>query len=347
MSQDQISQWYTNLNFTSLYSIFQEVNEAEWALSDYYENMSAEELSNSDFNPDVPVYSEEYKDAVSKGYLRVFTEEDGTENYDLNLRERNMALVLNTQQSVMVGNSLFVYSYDNRKIKEYATLADLPMLKATLVNSEEEDIHVIHYQLSDVEKATASNGRTAHEGWGHEWNFTTGNPQNLDPWVKSSNGKNRMRSWISGNSYLDYAGTTHGQGSKMYCTFNLGVQIQKKNIWGNWKYDTQSVSIYTSWDYNYKYHDEPYHRSNDLPVQDNFPPLRTSPFSFSNGLNNFSPSLHPHVNGYYVSDTYDCGYPVLGICGGFEEAINLTSVYGYVYWRGSYHYYPVQGTYWN
>lgn len=338
MNKAELNDWYSNLGFNSIYQRFQIINDAEWAISDYYEKMSPEELKNSDFNPEKPVISQEYKMALEEDIIREFIDSDGSINYELNLHETGKSYVLNDDFALMVGSTLYKYGIGNRKLLKNAQISDLHKLETASKSNAEDSLFIIYYNLADARKEhlELENARINHSGWGHDWYF----------YSPSSSGYNydgdwKMRGWITGNSYLGYPGTTHGSSDKMYVNFVLGVKIMKKNIWGNYKVKSDLIKFYANWNYKYKLQDINDYNYNDLPDNSSL----DSPYSYQAYLDNDEFNLNPNTNGYYYYPIYNCGD--LGLCGGFEEAVNLTSMYAYLYWHGKYWYFPEQSTYYN
>ncbi|MBV6646198.1 MAG: discoidin domain-containing protein [Cyclobacteriaceae bacterium] len=316
LSPEELKTWGEKRDFISLKQVFNEVLEAEWAISDYFEEMTPGELEAIGGAPAEPITSEVLDHALTRGYLRLVSDPEG-DYFDYNIYEVNLAPVLNVDGFVKIGNDLYQYGLDQKRILEGGSLSDIPKLLAAEFSDADNGIIVINYLAEGG--VAPSNGRVMDDS--HSWTIVSSPNSTLNGTAWWRYGKRRYRAYVQGSSYEE-------DDVRLYCTNVLRAEGQKKNFWGNWKYsELYSNSGNVSWQWVLL---EDGFNVINLPNASSIPPSVTSPFFRENGsgINNAFFNLMPHINGYYSGfpGIHDCG-PCLCLCGDID-AIRVGNVTG-------------------
>lgn len=267
MNLEELNNWYENLNFISLNQIFEEVNNAEMKINDFYEQMTPEELEASDFDPNQPKISEEYQNALKNGIIIEISESDGSKSYELNTLETDLAVLLNAERMVIIDDTLYTYSIDGYSMRS--------------IRSSENTF--ISYKMSD------NNSGRLNDLVYYTWQWSSRNANGWD-----THGRDRYRVWIEGSS--------GNNSSEYYITNILRAQYQWKNIWGNWKYNGSKQFSISSGYFSYWYQDNinnAVHTAYTFPLSSEISPVYESPVNFNNYVNNLTIKLFPHITGYY------------------------------------------------
>ena len=305
MSESEYELFLSSYSITTYKSIFDQVVKAEWGVSDHYEALAAQGQK----VPKEPVLSQEYRDALHQGTIQLIQDDEGG-YFDYNLYEINMASLINTKGLVQIGKKIYQFGPKNKKIIENGDASLIDRLDQ--VEYTQKNVTVVHYF-----KDSNPNGRQFGR---HEWLYANASGNN---WAVYS--KRRFRFYLQGSSYVD---DTYGQ--RLYVTNVLRLEGQKKNFWGNWKYnESYSTNGTVSWQYSFGYDG-----SQNLPFGGQTPPTSSSPFSwqypnasYNYGVNNAYFNLAPHFSGYYsFPPIYDCGDT--GLCGALTDGVRLTNVNG-------------------
>ena len=221
MSEEERRNWEKKNFFVSQLTIFNNIVDAEIQLDAPYENMSAEELKNV---KQPPLHSEVYYKFLNKGIIREYTESDGTELYDYSTCAPYLSAILDENGIFVVGDTMFQYTAS--AIKKWIG-CDINNNKK-LINSNES--------IGQIEVKMLLKSSTIKYG---NWAYDSGNDR-------------RIRIGINFNSYQYYA-----DGTVWNYEHWVEVQSQKKNFWGNWKYNWTTMSVLGHWDYTILYENQP------------------------------------------------------------------------------------------
>lgn len=242
--------WERGIGFTSQRNLFDRVVDAEHQL--YlapYEHLPEEELVR--FSPPSG-HSPEYEYCLARGVIR-----EVGDTYDYALASPSMARVVNEDGFFVVGNVLFQARGPLLKEWPGAALARRHELDALVSDDGARGVHV-----TDLSREAKGPDESAAFGWppffhfGHPWwpfawihPVPTGAPPPCGNFDKSTgwitNGSRRgslrvifQRTWWNPYPY-----------KKVTTKFDVNVQSQKKNFWGNWVYATcpNEVWISGSW----------------------------------------------------------------------------------------------------
>jgi hypothetical protein len=222
MSEEERRFWEGKNNFVSQLSIFNDIVDAELLLDAPYENMTVEELNNI-VSP--PEHSKIYLKYLKKGLIHEIVESTGDKIYDYSTCAPYLVSILNEEGIVVVGNTMYMYAANVMKKWVGCNINE----KQKLLN--------MHETADDIEVTPVLKSTTVSYG---SWKYDTGNDR-------------RIRIGINFNSYKYYA-----DGTVWNYTHWVEVQSQKKNIWGNWKYNTTTMYITGTWDYSITYGNQYY-----------------------------------------------------------------------------------------
>lgn len=291
-SEDLVS-WNKKFNFVSLAQLFNNIVNLEWAISDYYENLIRDELNTVEIPLD-PVHSQEYLDGLDEGFIRIVGEK-GDEYFDYNIYETHMSPVLNKEGMVKIGDQIYQFTIDGKKILAIGNY-NIELLKKAKKSNPTEGISIFSYiKQSSSESIRANSYSTS-------WRYYSrpGNGWTVD-------GNRRFRAWVEGSSSV--VNESYNYGQELYVTNVLRIEGQKKNFWGKWGYrETYYATANLSWEWYYTI--DRVDRRNNLNS-----PGYTSPINWSaNYVNNATVPLAPHTSGYYeFPHVFDCGD--VGLCG--------------------------------
>lgn len=300
---------------------FERVAKAEWAISDHYESLDAQGKD----VPSEPVFSQEYTNALNNGIIRIIKDDEG-EYFDYNIYEIHMAPLLNVDGLVKVGDKIYQFGLDTKKIIENGDFNKINSLNDVQSTDTTKSISVVNYHFKNSNKNALQFGH-------HQWLFAS-NVNNA--FIISPNGGRRFRMYLQGSSYID--DTYNNQ--RLYVTNILRLEGQKKNFWGSWKYsESYSTNGTVNWLGAYRIDDFDIQDVN-LPFGGQIPPSSTSPFSwqypnpgYSYGVNNATFNLAPHISGYYTfPHGGDCGgAEIPGLCGFLTDGLRIIDASGYGY----------------
>ena len=274
-----IENWEDQHGFYSLKHYFEDIILAEDAVENEIFKLP---LAEQEAYKNAPqIYSDLYKDALSKGIIKeVIDPDDGSTYWDYGVSDPSFAPLLNTDGMVIIGGELVWF--DNNgfgKIIKDGDFAKLDEIKAINKNFDNEFFHVMKFsKKGNTQKFGSSYSFPRYNNW------------------RYPTSKKRVKAWVDGSS-AGYIKTTSGPCEDEYLTqrvtFILRLQAQKKNFWGNWKYTSYYPSANIddgNWNYNYSY----YHTG-----------CFGSYSTASDGLNNSFPTplwdaYYPTVNNAYL-----------------------------------------------
>ncbi|MFW5886607.1 MAG: hypothetical protein ACOCUL_02505, partial [Bacteroidota bacterium] len=222
MSEIERRTWENKHNFKSQLSIFHDIVDAEIKLDEPYEDMSEEELRNAIPPPEHSVLYYEYLDKCIINEIQL---SDGTKIYDYSTCAPYLAAILDENGIFAVGDTMYQFTARTTKKWIGCNIDNKEKLISTEENNDEIEVKY------DLKSTTVKYGS----------------------WQYDSGGKRRLRIGINFDSYQYYA-----NGTVWNYEHWVEVQSQKKNFWGNWKYNTTNMYITGVWDYSISYGNQYY-----------------------------------------------------------------------------------------
>jgi hypothetical protein len=218
MSDSELDNWEKNTGFISMRNIFNQIVDAENALELPYENMTPEQLKNA---TPPPSHSELYFKYLKSGFLKLRTYEDGTESYDYNVINPSSVGFYNENGLLKIGDTIYQVTDKALKIITDGDFGKIDLLQKTDKSDRQNHIDVISFGGNDK---------------GLICSRTSG-------WVSSGNAyhSKRIKTDITYYTNVD-PGCQHA-----FITYNIGVECQRKNVWGNWKYYSTDTYISGNW----------------------------------------------------------------------------------------------------
>jgi hypothetical protein len=217
MDEEERRVWEGKYSFTSQLSIFNDIVFAESKLDEPYENMSEEELKNT---PPPPLHSKTYYTYLSEGVIKEFKLNDGTEIYDYSTCAPCLAAILNAEGIYAVGDTMYQFTQMERKEWVNCDFDNKEKLINTHVDSDEIKVDM------KLKSTTVKYGDFRYD----------------------SGGKRRIRIGVNFSSSLYFE-----SGKIWKYTHWIEVQSQKKNFWGNWKYNWTDMYYKGQWDFSVDY----------------------------------------------------------------------------------------------
>jgi|GEM_PF-2451295 len=225
MSIDEYNEWIGHYGFLSLQSIYHEIINEEDKLDNQFETTLV--LSTA---PQEVQHSYLYMKYLSMGLIReIIDKQDNSKYYELNISFPWLSSILNIDGIFMVGKSIYQCAPDLIKIWENGNVNSLELLKK--VTQETNDIKFVIKEKTQSEKSTFSPNPVT-SGWVY----------------KEGIRRIRIDVYFETWQYL-------GDGTVWKYEHYYNVKSQKKNFWGNWKYNWTDMSIKGSWDGDFDYSD--------------------------------------------------------------------------------------------
>jgi hypothetical protein len=218
MTPQQYNCWLQENNFISLQSIFNNIVKAEESLDEPYVNLSESELSKI---APPPVHSSLYYTYLDKGLIKkIIYEADQTEGYELSTSFPALATILSPEGFYAVGDTIV---YCGNEILKYWIHGDINKLNH-LISAQYEKNKIEVWTLEDKSLKGTLNPNPAQSGW-----VTSG-----------------IRRLFINLSFESWQYLGDGTGWKYYHYIN--VRSEKKNFWGNWKYNETDMYIKGNWE---------------------------------------------------------------------------------------------------
>lgn len=306
--RESVDQWESQLNFVSQQWLFNRVVEACDSIDAYYFSLSESEQAYWRDQPEV--HPAIYFQGLREGWLKVQQDVDGSTYFQYAVCDPGMSAVLNREGLVKIGNEIYQYRPQTLKVLLNGDLKQIPLLDRVTRTVEDE---VLVYDFSENMARMLTS------------NFTSANiftPQ--QGWVSIDNNKKRYRLWVDGSSSPSTTPIIEDECVYgMSCIFQIRSEAQKKNFWGQWRYQGEygySLSIGDSrgpavWSYDYEIHNNggncgltnacipgPLVGTYNCPVA----PCPTSPYSaFYPWTNNGFFPLTPHGS-WTLSNNFFC-----------------------------------------
>jgi hypothetical protein len=280
LSGAEADAWERRLGFVSQRNIFDRIVQAEYAhFVAPYEKLSREALSRT--SPPVG-HSATYAQYLERGVIREIPDPSG-DTYDYNLPSPALACVLNEEGFFAIGET--VYQMKGAYVKEMQD-GSFTRLKDLAAATKTDTDAAISVQASPVAMA----------GGVGSFDKSTG-------WVTAGKRRGSLRV-IFNTSYLAPSVTTQ---------YDVNVQSQVKNFWGNWLYAPcpNEVWISGSWTANFDFVSL---ASQSFVGRDSYP--RSFSYPQTDCINNFWASISPDTGdgiGYHMVTTYTPVQPDLGI----------------------------------
>ncbi len=269
-----VTQWEKNLNFTSQFSVFNEVTNQENLHEEKCIKSGEKSVEHSDY----------YFTIIKENILKEVTYEDGTTSYDYNIFDASVVNVINKEGLVVINNVLHQYADNKLKTTPYNGNASIIAIKAA--SKTNEHVTVTEYSLVRDSK----NPTTASS---YYWSLNTN-------WKTA--GKLRARMHTDGYS------NSSGYSSNTI-VWQVNIDFQKKNFWGNWVYnDFTCCALTGNWQYRYGV------SRNSTPFTCNtyyrMNPFSTTPitYTYSNywpSINKLTVKLEPNGTWFASSGGYD------------------------------------------
>ncbi len=306
LSEAERRKWEEKLGFKSIFSIYNEINDAEIALENelyagYDESLSKEELSK--LGLPVDVHTDLYNKYINKGLIKEVKDTDGSEAFYMNTIDPVAALYTDENGLMVINDTLYQYTPTQIKIMP-GNVSD----KEILMNAKSTDKGSNIYIVDFSDKSTIS---------GYNWSKSSN-------W-KYETSKKRYRMDISGWSWTYGPNDYDYMGSKFW----PDLKAERKR-WGNWKRRssyTPVKQLYATWSYKYtisQYWYGGYPRTthyNDLsgggtsPINVNYGHTNYGTYQYCNPTGNWSSSwyfTHPvDVYDFYFKGYFDPGNIIL------------------------------------
>lgn len=293
-SREEIIAWEKTYNFTSMFEILNQVNDAE--------NENELKYINGE---DVQEHSLLYFDKIKSGVIKEIKYDDGSTSFDYNIFDASVVNLVNEDGLVVIENQLYQYTESSLKSTEYKGASSIELLKSTDVSTDVVKI----INITQV-KNTGSYSWSQEKGWAYE----------------GGKNKKRARIYVTGHS-------SGGETSIQVVVYNVNVRVEKKNGWGNWVLaDGSSCWLYSSWRYRFQLakandiHMYTFYSNSLSPA----PILFTNPTTYWPFMNNLTLTLEPNgtwgVPAGYAQffDPYNVyNYSFTGSVSGGAHGINL------------------------
>ena len=199
MSESEYSAFLTRYQMNTMKSIYDQVVLEDWKISDHYEALAAQGKP----VPEDPINSQAYQDALDQRVIRIIQDEEGA-YYDYNLYEVNMSPLLSAQGLVQIGEKIYQFGAESKKIIENGDVKLVNRLDQ--IETTQELVTVVHYYNTSDQNARQF-GR-------HEWLYAN---RSGNGWYE--NDRKRYRFYLQGSSYVD---DTYGQ--RLYVTNVLRIE---------------------------------------------------------------------------------------------------------------------------
>jgi len=235
--------WEKSIGIKTPASVFYAVVNAEDSISRYYESLP---IKDQDYWLKQPeVHSEIYENALNNSIVKLLSDGEGGQYFDLNLYDKTTAGVVNMEGFVIVEGQIHQYTSNAIKIILDGDMEKMEKLKS--INKTYEDDYIVITVYDDIREEISKSV------YGHNWTRTAG-------WQYPTSRK-RVKVWIDGHS--ESYGNAYNSSCTQFlrCTFVVRAEAQKKNFWGNWKYSDYfpSLSFNANWSYTYRnYSCDPY-----------------------------------------------------------------------------------------
>lgn len=300
-----VDAWEQKMGIQTPASVFYKVVAAEDSVSKHYENLPQDEQDYWRAQPQV--HSEIYIKALNKGFIREVKEPEGNVYFNYNLSDNAMNSVVNSSGFVMAEDKIMQFTPISIKV---ITNGDFTLVEKLINTNYSISTDQLIVQMKDV---SSDNGTKQYVDPGFNWTTMAPPVANViwadgwHYWDKNilGNYQKRTRVWINGHSEA-YGAHTTTCAYAIQCIHTIRAEYQQKNFWGNWVYNgNQSISVNTSWTYEYGQYSDVTSGCGSNPQWLNWPPgpyncggavnCPTSPFSYSYPtVNNLFINLVPH-----------------------------------------------------
>ncbi len=237
--QNALNKWEQQVGITTPRQIFNQVVEAEDSVSNYYYSLPENEQEYWRSQPEVN--SNTYKKAIEDGILTVVKDKsDGSEYFDYNYYDKSVTGVVNKEGFVMVAGQIHQYTSNGIKIildGDFSKIKELEKINKTHIG---DNLRVTIYDDSPIKTRGVISG--------YHWSVY------YDGWEPSGH-KKRVKVEIEGHS--EGYGTVYNNScaTQLNCLFYIRGHAQKKNFWGNWKYNKYYPTLTVDMNWTYKYKD--------------------------------------------------------------------------------------------
>jgi hypothetical protein len=246
MTREEADKWEKDFHFTSQRNIFNKIADAENEYDEYALKKTPEEIQA------MPEHCDLYFHYFKNGLIK---EENGTYNYSI--FSGSYACVVNEQGLVAIDKTI-IYLTD----KEVKKITDGDFNKISLLKSTQKTDTSNNIVVNTIDVSSALRGM-------FNWSRSSG-------WVSSGNCNNCKRISMS----VTFSSDLSGGGSSGVDRYDVNVQCQQRNSFGNWKYVFTTTTINGSWRTYQRY---------TTGVTNIFNPT----YYYSNSINNFWTSVNP------------------------------------------------------
>ena len=118
LDKSEYRKFIVSYGISTAKSIFEDVVDAEWIISDHYEALAKKGQS----IPSTPVLSQEYITALDNQVIRVVEGDDGG-YFDYNMYEVSMAPLVNSKNLVQIGRKIYRFGLERKEIIENGDLS--------------------------------------------------------------------------------------------------------------------------------------------------------------------------------------------------------------------------------
>jgi hypothetical protein len=260
MSDSELNLWEKKSGFVSMRNIFNQIVEAENALNLPYEKMTPEQLQNA---TPPPAHSELYYKYLKSGFLKIQTYADGSESYTYNVINPSSVGYFNENGLLKIGDTIYQVTDKALKLITYGDFGKIDLLQKTNQSDKQNHIEVMYFQKHD-------------KGLDHS---------HSSDWQATGDAYHSKRIRVDITYYTNIDPGLRAA----FITYNVGVQCQQKNMWGNWVLCSTDTYIYGTWTSSF--------------ILFGIPPIWNSlsfsyPCSYTytvhpNQINNFDISLNP------------------------------------------------------
>jgi hypothetical protein len=218
MTKEQADAWEQKYNFTSQRAIFNKIAEAELAHDELAKKMEVAEALK------LPQHSDLYRQYLNAGLIK---ENDDTYNYSI--FSGFYAPVVNEKGIVVIDNAIYQLTSTGMKILTDGDFSKISLLMNATQTDKSNNIIVKVIQSAAAEKSESTRGM-------FNWSGSSG-------WVSSGNCNNCKRVLMT----VTFSSDLSGGGSTCLDRYDINVQCQQRNFWGNWNYVFTWTTVNGSW----------------------------------------------------------------------------------------------------
>lgn len=232
-----LNKWEEQIGIVTPRQIFHQVVLAEDSISNYYSSLPKMEQEYWRSQPEIN--SEVYEKAMKDGVIKIVKDrEDGSEYFDYNYFDKTVTSVVNKQGYVMIAGEIHQYTSNGIKIildGDFDKVKELEEIEETYIG---DNLRVVIYDESPINTRGVISG--------YDWSVYNNFQYVTD--------KRRVKVDIEGHSEGYGDPYNNSCANQLNCTFYIRGHAQKKNFWGNWKYDNYypTLTVDMEWEYQYK-----------------------------------------------------------------------------------------------